>query len=275
MKQFWTRAGSLRARCAPLGVFLAIGFGLIAPATAGADTASDPPDSTGARLLAQADALFERDRKGGHVEAAIEAYQKVLALDDRCADAYWKLARAHFVLGDELSDTDEQAEVYREGIELAKLAVALDERSAPAHFWLGLLYGVFGRSRGMMQSLHLIEPIKAEMLRVIELDAAYENAGAYRVLGRMYWAVPRMLGGDSKVSVDYLRKAIGLAPADVDNRTMLAESCISEGLREEARTHLEWLFARAADPAWAREHKGDLKEARRLLARLEGGGRRD
>ncbi|MBI3271712.1 MAG: hypothetical protein HYZ53_22165 [Planctomycetes bacterium] len=241
--------------------------GVLLPAAGGEDAVD--------RLVRSADALFEAHRKEGKVQPAIEEYQKAIVLDDRRQEAYWKLARAVYVLGEDLQDGAAAAAIYREGIEYAKMAVELDPRSAEAHFWLGLLYGVFGRAQGMMQSLHLIEPIKNEMNRVLELDPACENAGAYRVLGRMYWALPRWLGGDTRRSVEYLRKAVELAPDEVDNHMLLADSCVSEGLKEEAQAHVDWVARKAQDAAWAADHKGDLREARRLRTRLEGNGRHD
>lgn len=261
-------------RC-PFRWLLAAALALTVPWTAPGPAAATPNHEMVERLVRQGDEFYRAGKKKGKIEPAIEAYQKAIALDDRYEPAYWKLARAIRYQGEQIKGSKGEADLYREGIEYAKMAVELDPRSAAAHFWLGLLYGLFGRARGMMQSLHLIDPLKHEMEAVIAIDPAFEDGGAYRVLGRMYWAIPHWLGGDTAKSIDYLRKAVEVGPDDVDNHLMLAESCISAGEKNEARVHVDWVFKQGEDPAWAEANKSDLRDARRLRAKLEGGGRHE
>ena len=82
------------------------------------------------RLVRRADELFEAGRRDNKVEGAVEAYEKAIALDDQCQEAYWKLARAIYVQGEDINDSEKAASLYREGIEYAKMGVELDPASA-------------------------------------------------------------------------------------------------------------------------------------------------
>ena len=44
------------------------------------------------------------------------------------------------------------------------------------------------------------------MQQVIAIDPAYEHGGPYRVLGRMYFKLPRFAGGGINKSIDESKK---------------------------------------------------------------------
>ena len=141
---------------------------------------------------------------------AVETWQKVLAADQTCADAYWRIARAHYWLGSQAKDEAKKRQFFKDGIEYAKLGVSADRESTACHFWLGVMYGSYGQAVGASQSLHMVDPIKHEMQWILAKDEGFDEGGAHRVLGRLYYKLPGLMGGDNHKAKEHLRRAIEL-----------------------------------------------------------------
>ena len=230
------------------------------PAVAAAGAASD--------LMRQADELYQKRATPGMAEKAIEAYQQVLAIDDTVADAYWKIARAMWWTGEQATETAKAAEIYREGIEFAKLGVAANPDSAGAHFWLAVMYGLFGEAKGIMQSLHLVDPMKQELEAARRLDDRFDEGGVYRVMGRMYMKLPGFKGGDIKKAIELGRKSIEIGPNHPMNQLYLAESLLQDGQKDEAKRILQLVIDMPTQPRLAPEHPGWKADARKILEGL-------
>lgn len=220
-------------------------------------------------VMKEADGYYAQRDKAGQIDKAIETYQQVLALDDTVTDAYWKLARAYFWKGTHASSGAKAADEFREGIEFAKLGVAADAKSVGAHFWLAVSYGKFGEAKGIMQSLHLVDPLMKEAKTALELDEGYEEGGPHRVLCRVYMKLPGFKGGDIDKSIDHCKKAIALGPNEHMNHLYLAESLIQKGDKAEAKKALQKVLELPLGTEWAPEHKEQQAEARELLKGLE------
>ncbi len=229
-----------------------------------------PQDEKVKKLVAKADELWAQREQIGMAAQAVETYQKAIALDEGCVDAYWKISRTFFWTGSHEKDEEKRSAIFREGIENAKKAVALDENSVGAHFWLGVMYGLFGEAKGIGQSLDLIEPIKKEMGWVLKTDETFNFAGAHRVLGRLYYKLPGIKGGDNKISIDHLRRAVELSPDLLDNRLFLAEVYADEGMKEEAKKELRVLLDSKDNAVWGPESRESKEKAKVLLKELEG-----
>ena len=222
------------------------------------------------KVLVQADKHYANRSTSGEAEKAIEGYQKVLVLDEMCTEAYWKIAQATLWIGLNSEDDDKKLRIYRDAIEFCKMAVAIDDNCIEAHFWLGVMYGLFGEVKGILQGLHVIEPVKREMNWVIARDEKWNSAGAHRVLGRLYFRVPGIKGGDNQKSIEHLKKAVAIAPDLLDNHVFLAETYMDEGRVEEARKHLTIVVQSKDHPVWGPESELSRKNARDLLKQLEG-----
>ena len=220
------------------------------------------------QLMEQADALYAKRAEPGMAEKAIEAYQQVLAVDDTVADAYWKIARAMWWTGGHAASTEAAAEIYREGIEFAKLGVAANESSAGAHFWLAVMYGLFGEAKGIMQSLHLVDPMKQELAAARRLDERFDHGGVYRVLGRLYMKLPGFKGGDIEKAIEFGLKSIEIGPDHPMNHLYLGETYVQAGKKDEARTHLQRVIDMPTPSGLAPEHPDWKTQARALLSGL-------
>ena len=100
-------------------------------------------------------------------------------------------------------------------------------------------------------------------------QGAYENGGAYCVLGRLYFKVPGLFGGSNKKSRQYLEKCRQVAPKSSINLVFLAETYWALDEEELAIKTLEDLEAMDPDPLWIPETEKDKKEGARLLKKYK------
>ena len=117
----------------------------------------------------------------------------------------------------------------------------------------------------MLKSLSLVKPIKADMNKVIELDRNYEDGGADRVLGRVFFKVPGFAGGDKDKSLEHLLKSKELGPEDALTRVYLAETLMDLKKLDEAKAELDYVLAMEDDPRWILDIAASKAEAQELL----------
>lgn len=245
-------------------------IGMAVAVVVGVSGGSAAAESAAQRLMAQADALYDKRDQAGMADKSIDAYQQVLAVDDANAEAYWKIARVYYWKGTQEASDAAASKHYREGIEFAKLGIEADPKSAGAHFWLSVSYGKFGEANGMMQSLHLVEPMKAEIEKALALDEKFEWGGAYRVMCRLYMKLPGFKGGDIKKSIEFGKKSVALGPGLPMNHLYLAEALVQDGQKEEAKKVLRHIVTMPALPERVPESEADKELAKKLLAELGG-----
>ena len=206
-------------------------------------------------LLQQGDELYTQRADLAKAKEAQSKYEAALAAKDDDYGANWRLARVLYWIGDHTPGND------------AKKAVELGPDKADGHFWLGVCYGVYGESKGVLKSLALVKPIKAEMRRVLEIDPAYDRGGADRVLGRVFHEVPGIAGGSEKKSLEHLLKAVGHGPRVGLNLLYLADTYISLDRIEDARKTLETILTMEPLPDLLPETAEEQAQARERLER--------
>ena len=112
-----------------------------------------------------------------------------------------------------------------------------------------------------------------ELKRVLALDETYDEAGAHRVIGRIYFEAPSwpISVGDKQKSLQHLTTAVRLAPENSTNHLYLAETLLDHG--EEGpgpRRTREGFAGRPARPH-PQDLEEDRQEARRLLQEMKTG----
>jgi len=103
------------------------------------------------------------------------------------------------------------------------------------------------------------------MNKVIELDPKYEDGGAYRVLGRVYFKLPGFAGGDNEESLKLLEKSIEIGPEDANTRLFLGETLLAMNEIERAREELEFVLSMEDDPCWKSDVGNAKKSAEELI----------
>lgn len=235
---------------------------------AGIANAQAPAEPT----LAAARAAYEARAEPAQAKAAAELFRKATTEDPASYEARWEGARAIYFYGT-YTKTDapdaEKMALFDGGIALAKEAVVLSPKGVEGHFWLGVLYGVYGEAKGIFKSLSLVPVIKQEMQTCLELDPAVEGWGPDRVLGRMYFKLPFFKGGDNDKSIAYLEKSLAGAPTNALTRLYLAETYRSKGRKASAVQQLKEIVNMTPDPRWTPEHPWIKVQAEKLLKKLQ------
>ncbi|HKV37642.1 MAG TPA: TRAP transporter TatT component family protein [Blastocatellia bacterium] len=232
-------------------LLLAVGFSLQTP--------------NGAKFQ-QSDSLYEQYRK---TESMAVLKQVVTVLDGLAAadpndyGAAWRRARAYYSLGDDTKPNSEKLKLFSQAIDSATHAVALRADGVEGHYWLALADGEYGEAKGMFKALSLTGPIRREMQTVIRINPAYENGGAYLVLGKMDYELPGVMGGSTKRAIQEYQDGLKVAPANPLLKVYLAESYIGSGRKEEGRTLLDQVLGEhPSDPS------PDLKDAQEEARKL-------
>ena len=222
-------------------------------------------------VLDQAKAAYAARADEAQARSAVTLFAEAAKADPSAYEARWLGAAAAYYYGtyprEDAPDKEKMA-IFQGGIDLAKEAVTLQPQSVEAHFWLGVLYGVYGEAKGIMKSLSLVPEIKQEMQLTLAADQPFEGWGADRVLGRMYFKLPFFKGGDNKKSIAHLERSLAGAPTNALTRVYLAATYKSAGMKDKAREQCRFVLDMQPDPLWAPEHPWIKRQAEALLKKL-------
>lgn len=221
-----------------------------------------------AGTLEQADRLlFDPQVDNNKALQAFTIYESLLpdAGPQRLA-VLTRLARAAFFLGD-LADGKARRRYYEQGQRFAEIIRQEFPARVEGHYWLGLnLAGLADANR--LQGPRLLPKIIGALERAAALDPAYDQAGAYRVLGRIYYEAPGrpFSVGDISKALQLLERATELAPANSTNHLYLAEALLKQGRRDQARTELNKVLNASQNADGPRGLEADRRQAQKILA---------
>jgi len=214
------------------------------------------------------DALY-RDRE--HVQSATRAaaiWSERLAKDPKDLESAWKLARAQYWLGTNgLPEKDRRA-ALEAGIAAGRQAVSINSAKPDGHFWIAANMGALAESFGLRQGIKYRGQIRDELETVLKADPAFLDGSADRALGRWYYKVPGLFGGDKKKSEQHLRKALSYNPKSVITHLFLADTLVELDRNAEAIKELDAAIAAPEDPEWAPEDRRFKQQAKDLLGKL-------
>jgi tetratricopeptide (TPR) repeat protein len=177
----------------------------------------------------------------------------------------WRKGRGLIRRGEKIEKRSARLAVYEEAMDVLKRASEADKTNVDAHFWYGVAMGRYGETKGIIKSLFLIKPIRAEMSEVVALDP--NHGGAHRVLGEILWQVPGFAGGDKKKALVEFETAVRLDPRYTANYDALAQAYVHFDRKDDAiRTAKS--VADVKDPKDPGAYPDDLADAQKLLAQL-------
>ncbi len=289
-------SGAARA----LGWLLALGQPLLAAAPEG-DAAIASGDAAWQR---RGDGAIEGVPQPGPISEAIEAYERALAANPADLTARWKLQRALYFEGEyvatapaaKLAAFARGRDLGEEGLDAlaallggrqrlaelsgTELAARLPDRrlGAELYFWSAVHWGLWGRTRGKLAAARegVATRVRDYALTSSVLDAAVENGGGHRILGRLHFEAPRIpfvTGWVSKATaVRELERARAAAPEDLLTQLYLAEALLEAdpARRAEAFDLLRQVAARAPAGEFIVEDTRTVGDARRRLTEPQG-----
>ena len=194
-------------------------------------------------------------------------WNAALAADAKDFDAAWKLARAEYWLGGHGTDTERRKDLEN-GVEVARKAAALQPNRPEGHFWIAANMGALADSYGIRQGVKYRGPIRDELETVLRLDAAFMEGSADRALGRWYFKVPRLLGGDRKKAEAHLRQSLTYNANSTPSHYFLGELLQDDGRKNEARAEFQKVIDAPLSQMWAPEDQEFKEKARKALTTL-------
>jgi tetratricopeptide (TPR) repeat protein len=218
-----------------------------------------------ADLIQQGDDLFDQMSDMETAQKALALYREALGKVENKYEAYWRIARMMYYIGVHTESKKEQKTIFSQGVYNATKAVDMEPEKPEGHYWHGVNNGKVGEVRGVLKSLSLVKPIKAAMNKVIELDRSFNDGGADRVLGRVYFKLPGFAGGSSDKSLEHLLKSKEFGPEDATTRLYLAETYLKKKEVEKARAELEYILNMEDDPRWFKDIGESKMAAKELL----------
>jgi tetratricopeptide (TPR) repeat protein len=214
------------------------------------------------------DALY-RDRENvASATRAAEIWTARLAADPKDFESAWKLSRVRYWLGTNGLPAPQRKAALEAGIEAARKAAALQPTRPEGHFWIAANMGALAESFGLRQGIRYRGPIRDEIETVLKLDPSFVQGSPDRAMGRWYYKVPGLFGGNKKKSEEHLRKALAYNPQSIITLLFLAETLVELDRPAEARKYLEAAIAAPDDPDWTPEDHRFRAQARALLATL-------
>lgn len=154
------------------------------------------------------------------------------AIGDHC-----EMANIHYKLARMLPDLGVQ--YLNSCIDHSQRAILRNSLSGVGYFYKGLCLGRLGELKGLWHSLTIIKPFRENMEAAIKINPAIASGGPHRALGRLYFKLPGVLGGDIKKSIDHLLKAVDYGPRYWENHYFLAESYFDNHQYLLARAELQ------------------------------------
>ena len=194
-------------------------------------------------LMREGDLLWQARAEEGKALSSIDAYKRVLAIDDDNYDACWKIARSYFFLGDALPEADEMRDRHREmgeqGMPYAKKALGVNPGGIEGHYYYALCIAEYSIGISIVKALAkgLGPEYEKHVGRALEIDRLYDGAGPLRAMGRYWYKLP-WPKRDIKKSVQYLKEAAEAAPYSMRGRVYLAESYLKEDDKVQAQAEL-------------------------------------
>jgi tetratricopeptide (TPR) repeat protein len=223
----------------------------------------------GAGPLAEADGLLNSPALSmAGATRALSLYQGLLATAGaERAVVLAHLGRTCFLLG-QLAPEAQALRYYQQGESYAETLVREEPNRVEGHYWLALNLCGQAEVGGKLLGRRLLPRIIEELQRAIALDAAYDQAGAHRVLGRIYYEAPGwpLSVGDMQKSRQHLQAAVRLAPATSTNHLYLAQTLLRLQEAGLARQELEQVLKSTRAAVSPQDLEEDRREARRLLA---------
>ncbi|MFZ5519327.1 MAG: hypothetical protein ACOY90_22030 [Candidatus Zhuqueibacterota bacterium] len=213
-----------------------------------------------------------------NINKAISMYKKYLsaATGAQKEEATWKLIRAYYFKGQYTTkDSELRKKIYDLGKDLGTQALIEFPESAGINLFLAIVWGVWGEEYGIMQAAKngVAGKIKLYCESAAAVDSTFDEAGAYRVLGRVYFKAPKIwpiLRWPSKeTAVQILEKAHTLAPQNLITKQFLAEALYSQNKSARAISLMKEILAATETAEGIAEDADTKNEAKALLAEWE------
>jgi tetratricopeptide (TPR) repeat protein len=152
----------------------------------------------------------------------------------------------------------------------ADALVAQHPQAAELLILKAIILSTYAEAKGSLDALSLVKEARDTALQAAKLDEKADDAGAYTVLGVLYYKVPGWpIGfGNNRRARENLDRALAIAPDAVDANYFYGDFLIEQGDKAKARGFLEKALKAPARPGREDEDAGRQREIEKDLVRL-------
>ncbi len=219
--------------------------------------------------LQEAGRLWGTRDAGNSAETAIKLLDRVHAAEPDHFEVCWNLSRFHYWLAAGATDKGVKAHHGKVGWDYAEKAKKLRPGAVDGYYWAAANIGAYSNGHGVVTALKegLGDKFQQNAEKAAQINAAHDDAGPLRALGRFYFSLPWPLR-DLEKSRDYLSRSLKIAPNSAINLYYLADLEQEEGNAAVARSLCQDVLAlepAAGDGPSIRKHQ---RLSKLLLATL-------
>ncbi len=137
--------------------------------------------------------------------------------------------------------------------------------------WQAIIVSSYAGEKGGLGALGLVKQAKAALEQATRIDPNALQGSAYTTLGSLYYQVPGwpISFGDHKVALDYLQKALKIAPDSIDANYFYADFLFNEAQYPQALQAAQKARAAPARKDRPLADKGRQAEIRELIQKIQ------
>lgn len=160
------------------------------------------------------DDLYDQGSDNQMVYDSLQGMLKNAKSDAEKSEVLWRLSRVCVDLGDKLDEKDKNAKfaIYTEGENYAIQSIEAHPNYL-AYLWKCANIGRYGQTKGVMDSLAKVKPMKADIRVITDDFNVVDSSETWYTLGILQNKVPGIFGGDSVAAISYMRAACDTIPA--------------------------------------------------------------
>lgn len=221
------------------------------------------------KQLIRSDSLYQESYKDAVLFDEAEKILDSLMINSKILmdEILWRKSHLCFERGAALEKNTEKKKWYEKGEKLAKLAIEKNPVNPEAHFWFAVNKGAVGKINGVLNSLFMVDDLKKEAGKVIELDPGH--AGGHMILGEVYKSLPGLFGGDKKKAIEEFETAIKKDSLFTAVYVSLAKTYRDIGEVEKAKKLLNKLLSFETSRDRRRLFLYQKEDAKKLLKEIE------
>jgi tetratricopeptide (TPR) repeat protein len=225
---------------------------------------NEDPDGKGksaagdiAASIKAGDEHWDKRTDAAAVRAAIDAWEKAAALDEKNAEVLIKLTRANYFLADGYLRDDDKAYLaamdqavkwgekamiavspefetkMRGGSKFVEAVKSVPKAGVPAMYWYASALGKWAKKKGFAVLLGQKDNVKATMDRCLELEPEFYYGGPHRYFGAFYAIAPSFAGGDLEKSKVHFKKSLEIEPDYIGTKVLWAQELAVKQQDEE------------------------------------------
>lgn len=225
----------------------------------------------GQPVWVQVDKLHRGRFQPGNLDKSLHLLEKACKAEPGEYELLWRLARAYYWQGSQAASNQEKLAWFKKARDAAERATQSNPNGVRGYYWLAVAIGKYGQTRGILQSLFMVKPMKEALDKCLALDPKF--APAHYVLEELYRLVPGfpLSIGDKRRALEEARLAVRYGPTSTTHWLGLGEAAVANGDYALARESLKQCIAMPVDPEDdVADPAADKKYAAELLNQIRG-----